>query len=268
MARIAVLLFSLLMIGAAQAQERFITLASATSVRDCGLMAHIVPIFQAATGMNVHVEAVGTGHALMMGTQGEVDALLLQDRVSEEKFVANGYGVDRRDIMHNDFVIVGPSADPAGIRGLKDALTAFALIAAKKALFVSRGDSGGTYAMERRLWQSAGINPAGQAWYRKLDEGVGASLNLAAALDAYALADRATWANLKDRQSLEILTDDDPLLFNLYGSVLVNPAKWPAVKFEEAKIWHLWLTSRAGLDAIKSYRIDGEQMFFSPRLPL
>ena len=146
--------------------------------------------------------------------------------------------------MYDDFVIVGPRVDPAGIRGLSDAITAFALIDAKRAPFVSRGESGGTYEMERRLWRSAAIEPAGQAWYRNLDEGIGATLNFAAAVNAYALTDRAAWANFKNRQNLEILTAGDPVLFNLYASILVNPAKWPDTKFKEAKKWHNWLTSK------------------------
>ena len=180
--------------------------------------------------------------------------------------MADGYGIDRRDVMHNDFVIVGPSSDPPSLR-TEGCTSAFALIAAKGAPFVSRGDSGGTYVMERRLWQSAGIKPTGQAWYRNLDEGIGATLNFAAAVNAYALTDRAAWANFKNRENLEILTEGDPVLFNLYGSILVNPAKWPDMKFKEAKRWHNRLTSRSGLDAILSYRIDGQEAFlFSSRL--
>ena len=149
--------------------------------------------------------------------------------------MAGGYGIDRRDVMYNDFVIVGPRFDPAGIRGLKDAARAFAQIAAKGVLFASRGDSGGTYRMELRLWKLAGVEPAGQAWYRDVDRGIGATLNFASALNTYALTDRATWANFKNRQNLEILTEGDPALFNLYGSILVNPARWPDVKYNEAR---------------------------------
>jgi tungstate transport system substrate-binding protein len=245
--------------------ERYITLGSATSTEDSGFLDYVLPIFRAATGLDVHVEAVGSDGALTMAARGGVDAVLVHDVVGEDNLVADGYGIDRRDLMHNDFVIVGPSSDPAGIRGLRDALTAFALIAAKGAPFVSRGDGGGTYVMERRLWRSARIEPAGQAWYRKLDEGIGATLNLAAAVNAYTLVDRAAWANFKNRQSLEILTEGDPVLFNLYGSILVNPAKWPDIKFKEAKRWQNWLTSRAGLDAITSYRIEGQELFFPTR---
>jgi tungstate transport system substrate-binding protein len=248
-----------------RAAERFITLGSATSAEDSGFFRHILPIFQAATGLNVHVEAVGTGHALAIGARGDVDALFVHDKDGEDKFVAQGDGIDRRDVMYNDFVIVGPSSDPAGIRGLKNADEAFARIAEKGALFASRGDSGGTYRMEMRLWKLAGVEPASQTWYRDVGQGIGATLNFAAALNAYALTDRATWANLKNKQNLEILTEGDPALFNLYGSIVVNPTKWPEVKFHEAEIWQRWLTSGAGLNAITSYRIAGEELFFPPR---
>jgi tungstate transport system substrate-binding protein len=251
--------------GEERAAEPFITVGSATSAEDSGFFRHVLPIFQAATGLNVHVEAVGTGHALAIGARGDVDALFVHDKAGEDKFVAQGNGVDPRDVMYNDFVIVGPSSDPAGIRGLKNAGNAFAQIAEKGALFASRGDGGGTYRMELRLWKLAGVEPAGQGWYRDVDQGIGATLNFAAALNAYALTDRATWANLKNKQNLEILTEGDPALFNLYDSILVNPTKWPEVKFREAEIWQQWLTSRAGLDAITSYRIAGEELFFPPR---
>jgi tungstate transport system substrate-binding protein len=168
------------------AARPFITLGSGTSTEDSGFFDYVLPIFRVATGVDVHVEAVGTERALAIAARGDVDALLVHDRMGEDNLVADGYGIDRRDVMHHDFVIVGPSSDPAGIRGLRDALTGFALIAAKRALFVSRGSSGGTYVMERRFWQSAGIKPIGQAWYRNLDEGMGATLNFAAANDAYA----------------------------------------------------------------------------------
>jgi tungstate transport system substrate-binding protein len=250
--------------GEERAAERFITLGSATSAEDSGFFRHVLPIFRAATGLDVHVEAVGTGHALAIGAHGDVDALFVHDKAGEDKFVARGDGVDRRDVMYNDFVIVGPSSDPADIRGLKNADEAFAQIAAKGALFASRGD-GGTYRMELRLWKLAGVEPAGESWYRNVDQGIGATLNFAAALNAYAITDRATWANLKNKQNLEILSEGDSVLFNLYGSILVNPAKWPEVKFNEANIWQQWLTSRAGLDAITSYRIAGEELFFPPR---
>jgi tungstate transport system substrate-binding protein len=251
-------------ISATQAAERFITLGSATSTQDSGFFDYILPIFQAATGLDVHVEAMGTGRALAIGGRGDVDALLVHDRIGEEKFVADGDGVDRRNAMYNDFVIVGPSSDPAGIRGLRNARMAFAAIAAKGTLFASRGDDGGTFRMGLRLWKLARVEPEGQPWYPDLGQGIGATLNFAAALNAYTLTDRAAWANFKNRQNLEVLTEGDPILFNPYGSILMNPTKWPQVKFSEAQTWHDWLTSKAGLAAITSYRINGEQVFFPP----
>jgi tungstate transport system substrate-binding protein len=266
MMRAAVLVLSILLCGAAQAQDAFITLSSTTSTEDSGLFGHIIPLFRAASGVDVHVVAVGTGQALAIGMRGDADALLVHDRSGEDKFVAEGYGIDRRDVMYNDFVIVGPGSDPAGIRALKDAREAFRRIAAGRALFASRGDDSGTNRMELRLWKSAGIEPDKRAaWYRDLGQGMGPTLNVAAALDAYTLTDRATWANFKNRQNLEILTDGDTALFNPYGSILVNPVKWPHVKAAQARAWHEWLTSKSGLDAITSYRIDGEQLFFPPR---
>jgi tungstate transport system substrate-binding protein len=266
MIRIVALVLSILVIGAARAEERFITLSSTTSTQDSGLFDHILPVFRAATGLNVHVVAVGTGQALAIGMRGDADALLVHDRIGEDKFVADGFGIDRRDVMYNDFVIVGPSADPAHIHGLQDARRALAQIAGSGALFASRGDDSGTNRMELRLWKSAGLSPdKSTGWYRNLGQGMGPTLNIAAAMNAYTLTDRATWANFKNRQTLEILTAGDPALFNPYGSILVNPAKWPVVKFSDARTWHEWLSSRSGLDAITSYRINGEQLFFPPR---
>jgi tungstate transport system substrate-binding protein len=245
------------------AQERFITLSSTTSTQDSGLFDYILPIFRSASGISVHVIAVGTGQALAIGERGDADALLVHDRIGEEKFVADGFGIDRRDVMYNDFVIVGPNTDPAGIRGLKDARQALKQIANAGALFASRGDDSGTNRLELRLWKSVGIQPDPHgAWYRNLGQGMGPTLNIAAAMNAYTLTDRATWANFHNRQHLGILTEGDPALFNPYSSILVNPAKWPQVKFSDARIWHEWLTSKPGLDAIASYRIDGEQVFF------
>ncbi len=266
MFRIAVILLSMFVVSMAHADERFITLSSTTSTQDSGLFGYILPIFKKATGISVHVVAVGTGQALAIGMRGDADALLVHDRPGEDKFVADGYGIDRRDVMYDDFVIVGPNSDPAHIRDLKDARTALARIAAAKAPFASRGDDSGTNRMELRLWKSAGIQPDPHGrWYRDLGRGMGPTLNIAAGMDAYTLTDRATWANFKNRQNLEILTEGDPALFNPYGSILVNPANWPQVKYSDAKIWHEWLTTKPGLDGITSYNIDGEQLFFPPR---
>src|SRR3954451_22287701 len=248
--------------GALRAQERFITLASTTSTEQSGLFRHLIPIFREDTGIDVRVVAVGTGQALAIGARGDADALLVHDRAGEDKFVADGHGIDRRDVMHNDFVIAGPASDPAGIKGVKDASEAFRRIAAASAAFASRGDDSGTHRMELRLWTAAGIDPGSDPNYRELGSGMGPTLNTAAGLEAYALADRATWANFKNRQNLEILAEGDPALFNPYGSILVNPAKWPHVKAADARAWHQWLTTQPGRSAIASYRIAGEQLFF------
>src|SRR6202030_1690128 len=256
MTRIAALILSILLMTAARAEDRFITLSSTTSTEDSGLFGHILPIFRASSGLDVHVVAVGTGQALAIGARGDAEALLVHDRAGEDKFVADGSGIDRRDVMYNDFVIVGPKSDPAGTRGIKSAGDAFVRIAAARAPFASRGDDSGTHRMELRLWRSANITPGrSSAWYRDLGQGMGPTLNIAAGLNAYTLTDRATWANFKNRQDLEILTEGDPTLLNPYGSILVNPAKWPHVKAAVARTWHEWLTSKAGLDAITSYRI-------------
>jgi len=266
MRRIVTFLFVIFAVNAAHADERFITLSSTTSTQDSGLFGYILPIFKTATGIEVHVVAVGTGQALAIGQRGDADALLVHDRPGEDKFVAEGYGIDRRDVMYNDFVIVGPHADPGGIRGLKDAKAALMKIAAAKAPFASRGDDSGTNRMELRLWKVAGVQPdPHDGWYRDLGQGMGPTLNVAAAMNAYTLTDRATWANFKNRQSLEILAEGDPALFNPYGSILVNPAKWPGVKIGLAQTWHEWLTTKPGLDAITSYKINGEELFFPPR---
>jgi tungstate transport system substrate-binding protein len=261
MRRLLVILFSVLLGGVAGAQDRVIMLTSTTSTDESGLFGHIIPLFRAAAGINVRVVAVGTGQALAIGMRGDADALLVHDRPGEDKFVAEGFGIDRRDVMYNDFVVVGPTSDPAKLRGLKDARTAFARIAAARAPFASRGDDSGTHRMERRLWTAAGIMPD-RGWYREVGQGMGPTLNIAAGLDAYVLTDRATWANFKNRQNLAILAEGDAALFNLYGSILVNAAKWPHVKTADARAWHQWLTTQPGRSAIASYRIAGEQLFF------
>jgi tungstate transport system substrate-binding protein len=248
----------------AEAQERSITLASTTSTEQSGLFGHIVPMFEAATGIDVRVVAVGTGQALDLGRRGDADALLVHDRAGEDRFVAEGFGIDRRDVMHNDFVIVGPKDDPAGVKGMTDASAALAKVAGAKAPFASRGDDSGTHRAELRLWKAAGVDVkgAGGDWYRELGQGMGPTLNAAAGMGAYVLTDRATWANFKNRQGLEVLVQGDPRLFNPYGSILVNPAKHPGVKAELARAWHEWLTGEEGQKAIASYRIGGEQVFF------
>jgi tungstate transport system substrate-binding protein len=261
--RIAALLASILVIGTAQADERFITLASSTEPEASGLFDYILPIFRASTGLTVHVIAVGTGRALAMGERGEADALLVHDPIGEAKFIAHGFGIDLCPVMYDEFVIVGPATDPAGIRGLKDAAKAFAQIANAGALFASRGDDSGTHRAELRLWKLAGIQlDPHSPWYHKLDQGMAATLNIADAMNAYTLTDRATWGKLNNRQHLEILTAGDPALFNSYDSILENPGKWPQVRFSDAQTWHKWLASEAASHAIASYRINGEQVFF------
>ncbi|GAC1334315.1 MAG: extracellular solute-binding protein [Beijerinckiaceae bacterium] len=251
-------------VTATAADERFITLASTTSTEQSGLFDYMLPIFQKDTGIAVHVVAVGTGQALAIGTRGDADALLVHDRIGEDKFVAEGNGIDRRDVMFNDFVLVGPKADPAHVRGLKDAKAALTQIANTHAAFASRGDDSGTNRLELRLWKAANIDlkATGTGWYRELGSGMGPTLNTAAGLEAYTLTDRATWANFANRQTLEILVEGDRALFNPYGSILVNPAKFPKVKADDARRWHEWLTSAAGRAAITSYKIKGEQLFF------
>ena len=248
--------------GALRAQERFITLASTTSTEQSGLFRHLIPIFRQDTGIDVRVVAVGTGQALAIGARGDADALLVHDRAGEDRFVADGHGIDRRDVMHNDFVIAGPASDPAGIKGVKDASEAFRRIAAAKAPFASRGDDSGTHRMELRLWKAAGVDPRSDPNYRELGSGMGPTLNTAAGLDAYVLTDRATWASFQNRQNLVLLVAGDPALFNPYGSILVNPAKGPHIKAAEARIWHEWLTSGRGRAAIAGFKVQGEQLFF------
>jgi tungstate transport system substrate-binding protein len=267
MLRRALLAFLCLIPLSALAQERFITLASTTSTEQSGLFDHIIPLFRQQTGISVRVVAVGTGQALQIGMRGDADALLVHDRAGEDKFVAEGHGLDRRDVMFNDFVIVGPKSDPAGVRGVRQASEVFRRIGQAQTIFASRGDDSGTHRMELRLWKTAGVEkPAGE-WYREVGQGMGPTLNIAAGLDGYTLTDRATWANFKNRQDLEILAEGDPALFNPYGSILVNPAKGAHIKAVDAKVWHEWLTSEDGRKAITSFRLAGEQLFFPGTTP-
>jgi tungstate transport system substrate-binding protein len=255
-----------LLLAAPAFADDFITLASTTSTEQSGLFSYLIPLFKRTSGIDVHVVAVGTGQALAMGARGDAEAILVHDRHGEDKFVADGHGIDRRDVMFNDFVLIGPTADPAGVKGVKDAKEALRKIAEAKAPFASRGDDSGTHRTELRLWTAAGVDvaPSLAPWRLETGSGMGPTLNLAAGLDAYVLADRATWANFKNRQNLEILSEGDPALFNPYGSILVNPKLHPHVKAELARRWHDWLTSAAGRAAIAAYKINGEQVFFLP----
>ncbi len=256
--------FLLAVLAPAQAAERFITVASTTSTENSGLFQHLLPEFRAETGIEVRVVARGTGQALALGRNGDVDMLLVHDRVAEEKFVSQGYGIDRRDIMFNDFVIVGPRGDPALIAGMADAPAALARIARARAPFASRGDDSGTHRAERRLWQASGIDVAAASgsWYRETGSGMGATLNTASGMNAYALADRATWIAFRNKGDLAILVEGDERLFNSYGAILVNPVRHGHVRHADARLFLDWLTAEAGQKAIDAYRVDGQQLFF------
>ena len=266
MLRRTVLALSCFLPLSALAQERFITVASTTSTEQSGLFGHIIPLFRQQTGIDVRVVAAGTGQALQVGMRGDADALLVHDRGGEARFITEGHGLDRRDVMFNDFVVVGPKSDPAGIRDLRSPPESFRRIAQAKAPFVSRrGDDSGTHRRELWLWKLAGIEkPAGE-WYRETEQDMGATLDLAAGLKGYALTHRATWASFKNRRDLEILIESDATLINPYGSILVNPAKGTHIKAADAKTWHEWLTSEAGRKAIASFKVGGEQVFFPAR---
>ena len=244
---------------AARAQE-FITVASTTSTEQSGLFRHLLPEAKKATGVEVRVVALGTGQALDMARRGDADVVFVHDRVAEEKFLAEGFGVKRFDVMYNDFVIVGPKSDPAGIRG-KNVIRSLEKIAEKKAPFVSRADKSGTHAAELRFWKDAGIEPRG-AWYRETGSGMGPTLNTAAGMGAYALTDRGTWISFANRGDLVVLCEGDKRLFNQYGVMLVNPTKHPHVKREAGQKFIDWLISPEGQRAIAEYRIDGQQVFF------
>ncbi len=248
----------------AAAQERMITVASTTSTEQSGLFRHILPIFTAATGITVRVVALGTGQALDVGRRGDADVVFVHDRVAEEHFVREGFGVERRHVMYNDFVLIGPAADPARIAGLRDTAEALQRISAARIPFVSRGDRSGTHAAELRLWQVAGVDPvAGRGqWYREVGQGMGPALNTAAAQNAYILADRGTWLSFRNRQDLRILVEGDARLFNQYGVMLVNPQRHSHVKAADGQRFIDWILSPAGQQAIASYRIEGAQLFF------
>ncbi|HET9903398.1 MAG TPA: extracellular solute-binding protein [Xanthobacteraceae bacterium] len=248
----------------APAQEKFITVASTTSTQDSGLFGHILPLFKQETGIDVKVVAQGTGQALDTARRGDADVVFVHAKGQEEKFVAEGHGVRRFDVMYNDFVLIGPKADPAGIKGTKDVLTALRTVLAKKAPFVSRGDRSGTHAAEIKLWQLAGIDIAKEKgpWYREIGQGMGAALNTAGAMQAYVLSDRGTWLSFKNKGDLVIVVQGDDRLFNQYGIILVNPAKHPHVKKDLAQSFIDWILSPAGQKAIADYKINGEQLFF------
>ena len=247
--------------GPAAAEDPFITVASTTSTEQSGLFGHILPLFQEASGIEVRVVAQGTGQALETGRRGDADVVFVHSRPAEDAFVAEGHGVERIDVMYNDFVIVGTGEDPAGIKGGKDAVVALQAIAAAEASFASRGDDSGTHQAELRLWAEAGIAPSG-GWYRELGSGMGPTLNTSAQLPAYTLSDRGTWLSFENRGPLEVVVEGDARLFNPYGVILVNPQRHGHVKAEEGQAFIDWLVSDEVQEAIASYTIGGEQLFF------
>jgi tungstate transport system substrate-binding protein len=248
----------------AMAQQKFITVASTTSTEQSGLFKHLLPIFEKKTGIQVRVVALGTGQALDMGKRGDADVVFVHAKPLEERFVAEGFGVRRFEVMYNDFVLVGPKADPARVAGGKDVLEAFRKVKAAQAPFVSRGDKSGTHFAELEMWQTSGIDIAKDkgSWYRDTGQGMGPALNSAAGMNAYILADRGTWLSFKNRAELAVLVEGDTRLFNQYGIILVNPAKHPTVKKDLGQAFVDWVISPEGQKAIAEYKIGGEQLFF------
>jgi tungstate transport system substrate-binding protein len=248
----------------AVAAQRFITVASTTSTENSGLFEFILPQFQQATGIEVRVVAVGTGQAIKNAERGDADVLFVHHQPSEEQFVTQGFGVKRHDVMYNDYVLVGPQTDPAGIKGTNDIVAALTQIAATAAPFVSRGDDSGTHKLELSLWEAAGIDvkKASGSWYREAGSGMGATLNTASGLDGYTISDRGTWISFKNKGSLAIVVEGDPRLFNQYGVILVNPAKHAHVKAQGGQAFIDWLISDQGQKAIADFRVDGQQLFF------
>ncbi|HQT20661.1 MAG TPA: extracellular solute-binding protein [Polynucleobacter sp.] len=252
----------------ASAQEKSIVVSSTTSTEQSGLFGFMLPIFKMKTGIDVKVVAVGTGQALDIGRRGDADVVFVHDKVAEDKFVAEGYATKRNEVMYNDFVLIGPKSDPAKIGGGKDIQAALQKIAAAQAPFVSRGDKSGTHAAELRYWKGAGIQVGpSMTWYKETGSGMGPALNTASAMNGYILADRATWLNFKNRGDLAILVQGDPKLFNQYGIMLVNPAKFPHVKKAAGQTFIDWITSKDGQDVIAMYKINGEQLFFPNAKP-
>ena len=266
---LSILALASLLLSPALAAERFITVASTTSTQNSGLFDYLLPLFQKKTGIEVRVVAVGTGQAIQLAERGDADVLLVHHRPSEEKFIQDGHGVKRFDVMYNDFVIVGPKTDPAGIRGQHDPVAAMQKIAAAKVPFASRGDDSGTHKLELELWKAANVDPkaASGQWYRETGSGMGATLNTASGLNAYTLTDRGTWISFKNKVDLEVLVQDNPRLFNQYGVILVNPQKHPNVKAKDGQAFIDWLLSPEGQKAIAAYQVDGQPLFFPNARP-
>lgn len=260
---VAALLITASLAAPAVAADKAIIVQSTTSTQNSGLLNYLLPIFEKKTGIKVNVVAVGTGQALKNARNGDGDVLLVHAKPAEEKFVQEGFGVKRHDVMFNDFVIIGPKKDPANIRGMKDAPKALAKLAEAQAPFASRGDDSGTHKKELRLWNMANVTPGkDQPWYRETGSGMGATLNVAAGMGAYVMSDRATWIAFKNKSNLEILVEGDNRLFNQYGVILVNPEKHKNIKAREGQAFVDWLTGADGQAAIKAFKVDGKQLFF------
>ena len=262
--RLLLALFVACVVCGAQAQDRFITVASTTSTEQSGLFGYILPILEKKTGISVRVVALGTGQALDVGRRGDADVVFVHAKAAEEKFMAEGQGVKRYPVMYNDFVLIGPKNDPAKVAGSKDILSALKKVETAQVPFVSRGDRSGTHMAELDLWKAAGvdIDKGKGPWYRDTGEGMGPALNSAASMNAYILADRGTWLAFKNRSDLAILLEGDKRLFNQYAVILVNPAKHPSVKTELGQTFIDWVISPEGQKAIADYKIDGKQLFF------
>lgn len=259
----ALTFFLLALPGSLSAEEKSIILQSTTSTENSGLLNHLIPIFKKDTGIRIHVVAVGTGQALKNASNGDGDVLLVHAKSAEEKFVKDGYGVERFDVMFNDFVILGPKTDPAKIKGFKDVAKGLSQIAEKQASFISRGDDSGTHKKELKLWKAATVKLDNKPrWYRESGSGMGATLNIAAGMGGYVMSDRATWIAFKNKANLEILIEGDKRLFNQYGVILVNPAKHKNVKAKLGQKFIDWLTGPNGQAAIKTFKINGKQLFF------
>ena len=261
---LAVAAFAAFVTSAASAQDRFITVASTTSTEQSGLFGYILPLFERKTGIKVRVVALGTGQALDLARRGDADVVFVHAKAAEERFLAEGHGLERFPVMYNDFVLIGPRGDPARIAGSKDILEALKIIQGNRAPFVSRGDKSGTHMTELELWKAAGIDldKTKGSWYRDTGQGMGPALNTAASMNAYLLADRGTWLAFKNRGELAILVEGDQRLYNQYGVMLVHPDKHPAVKKDLGQAFVDWVVSPEGQRAIGDYRIGGEQLFF------
>ncbi len=258
-------LFGLLGVNSSYSEDRFITLASTTSTENSGLFDHLLPVFTKESGIEVRVVAVGTGKAIRMAQTGDADVLLVHHRASEEVFVEEGYGVERFDVMYNDFVIVGPDGDPASIATKSNVSEALQAIAENAVIFASRGDDSGTHKKELSLWDSAGIDSSKRdsSWYRETGAGMGATLNVASGINSYTLTDRATWLKFANKGALKILLEGEPPLFNQYGVIKVNPERHPHIKHADGQVLIDWLISERGQSLINDYQIVGEQGFFA-----